>query len=76
MTLFHNLYDIYLLLCAQYKTPDDGRRKCPKHVELYSKNKFEKLAHLVGFYFKNHTICGVSETCFLYRVIQKEISEI
>ena len=32
--------------------------------------------HLVGFYYKNHTICGVSETCFLYRVIQKEISEI
>jgi len=24
-------------------------RKCPKHVEFYSKNKFEKLVHLVGF---------------------------
>jgi len=22
---------------------------CPKHVEFYSKNEFEKLAHLVGF---------------------------
>jgi hypothetical protein len=22
---------------------------CPKHVEFYSKNKFEKLVHLVGF---------------------------
>ena len=31
------------------KTPDDGQRKCPKHVEFYSKNKFEKLVHLVGF---------------------------
>ena len=31
------------------KTPDDGKRNCPKHVELYSKNKFEKLVHLVGF---------------------------
>jgi len=31
------------------KTPDDGRRNCPKHVEFYSKNKFEKLMHLVGF---------------------------
>ena len=30
-------------------TPDDGQKKCPKHVELYSKNKFEKLMHLVGF---------------------------
>jgi len=31
------------------KTPDDGQRNCPKHVELYSKNKFEKLEHLFGF---------------------------
>jgi len=22
---------------------------CPKHVEVYAKNKFEKLVHLVGF---------------------------
>ena len=33
------------LLC----TPDDGHRNCPKHVEFYSKNKFEKLVHLFGF---------------------------
>ena len=31
------------------ETPDDGQRNCPKHVEFYSKNKFEKLVHLVGF---------------------------
>ena len=31
------------------KTPDDGQRNCPKHAEFYSKNKFEKLVHLVGF---------------------------
>jgi len=31
------------------KTPDNGQRNCPKHVEFYSKNKFEKLVHLVGF---------------------------
>jgi len=31
------------------KTPDDGQRNCPQHVEFYSKNKFEKLVHLVGF---------------------------
>jgi len=37
------------LLCLQWKTPDDGRSNCPKHVEFYSKNKFEKLVHLVGF---------------------------
>ena len=31
------------------KTPDDGQRNCPKQVEFYSKIKFEKLVHLVGF---------------------------
>jgi len=44
-----NLYDIYLLLCIRYETPDDGKQTCPKHVEFYSKNKFEKLVHLLGF---------------------------
>jgi len=37
------------LLCVQWKTPDDGQRNCPKHVVFYSKNKLEKLVHLVGF---------------------------
>jgi len=37
------------LLCVQWKTPDDGQRNCPKYVEFYSKNKLEKLVHLVGF---------------------------
>ena len=37
------------LLCAQWKTHDDGQRNCPKHVEIYSKNKYEKLVRLVGF---------------------------
>jgi len=42
------------LLCVQWKTPDDGQMSCPKHVEFYSKNKFEKLVHLgyliIGIY--------------------------
>jgi len=37
------------LLCVQWKTPDNGQKNCPKHVEFYSKNECEKLAHLVGF---------------------------
>ena len=41
------------LLCVQWKTPDDGQRNCPKHVEFHSKNKFEKLVHLVGFIIRN-----------------------
>ena len=40
-----------LTVCEQEQdgTPDDGQRNCPKHVEFYSKNKFEKLVHLVGY---------------------------
>ena len=36
------------LLCVQWKTPDDGQKNCPKHVEFYSENKFEKSVHLVA----------------------------
>ena len=36
----------------QLKIPDDGQRNCPKHVEFYSKNKFEKFVNVVGFIIK------------------------
>jgi len=42
------------LLCVRWKTPVDGQRNCPKHVEVYSKNKFEKLLHLVGFIIRSY----------------------
>jgi hypothetical protein len=48
-----NLYDI-TLLCLLRKTPDNGQRNCPKHVEDYSKNKSEKLVHLVGFIIRKN----------------------
>jgi hypothetical protein len=38
-----------IAVCTVKKTPDDGQRNCPKYVESYSKKKFEKLVHLVGF---------------------------
>ena len=38
-----------IAVCEQWKTPDDAQRNCPKHVEFYSKNKFEKLVHLIDF---------------------------
>jgi hypothetical protein len=31
---------------VQWKTPDDGQRNCPKHVEFLDKNKFGKLVRL------------------------------
>jgi len=44
------------LLCVQWKTPDDGQSDCPKHVEFHSKNKFEKLMHLVGFIIRKNNL--------------------
>ena len=38
----------YTITVCTVKTPGDEQENCPKHVEFYSKNKFEKLAHLVG----------------------------
>jgi len=59
-----NLYDIYH--CCVYskkkKTPDDGKRNCPKHVEFPSKNKFEKLMHLVGFIIRHSHVAGRGTT--------------
>jgi hypothetical protein len=44
-----NCSSILILLCVQWKTPDDGQRNCLKHVEFHSNNKFKKLMHPVGF---------------------------
>ena len=54
-----NLSDIYH--CCVYSENDDGQRNCPKHVEVYSKNKFEKLVRLAGFIIR--TIENVASAC-------------
>jgi hypothetical protein len=36
-------------------TPDDVQKNCPKHVEFCSKNKFEKLVHIIDFITRNVT---------------------
>ena len=60
-----NIYNTPLL-CVQWKTPDDGQRNCPKHVEFHSKNKFEKLVHLVVFIIRNYiTMHGHMNVKFL-----------
>ena len=61
-----NLYDIYLLLCVRCWTPDDGQTDSPKHVEFHSKNKFEKLAHLVGFVIRIYHDAQFSECQIVY----------
>jgi len=68
------------LLTACEQTPDVGQRNCPKHVEFYSKNKFEKLVHVVGFIIriyhdarshKRQTNTGMSTN--LYRNCPKHV---
>ena len=50
LTLLASCMTYAIAMCAvKKKTPDDGQRNCPKHVEVYSKNNFQKLVHLVGF---------------------------
>ena len=72
-----------LLLCVQCLTPDDGQRNCPKHVEFYSKNKFEKLVHLIGFIIRIYHDAPSSEcqirginTEFFVHIIKSESKEI
>ena len=48
-----DMCDIYHCCVYSEKNPDDGQRNCPKHVEFYSKNKFEKIMHLVDFIIRN-----------------------
>jgi hypothetical protein len=40
------------LLCVQWKTPDDGQKNCPKHVEFHSKNKFSEISASIWLYYK------------------------
>jgi hypothetical protein len=49
LKLSANLYDIYHCCMYSEKLLMMDRGTIPKHVEFYSKNKFEKLVHLVGF---------------------------
>ena len=43
------LYDIYHCCVYSEKLLMMEQRNCPKHVEFYYKNKFEKLVYLVRF---------------------------
>ena len=56
------------LLCVHRKTPDDGQRNCPKHVEFYSKNKFKKSVYQFGF-----IICTVTWTSNYFTVTDQQI---
>jgi hypothetical protein len=54
-----NLHETYQLPCVQWITPDDGHRRCPKHVEFYDKTKFRiSDASSWLFYTKHVTMHG------------------
>ena len=49
--------------------PSDRQKTFPKHVEFYSKNKFEKLVHLVGFIIRMYHDARSSECqIMLFRI--------
>jgi hypothetical protein len=59
---------------VQGKTPDDGQRKYLKHVEFYSKNKFEKLVHLVGFIIRiSAQICKAKAYASVYSLLSADM---
>jgi len=43
------------LLCVQWKTPDDGQRNCPKHVEFHSKINLRNLCIYLVYYKEKDT---------------------
>ena len=43
---------------VQWKTPHDGQRNCPEHVEFLDKNKFGKLVRLLGLLTRNVVTCS------------------
>ena len=50
-----------IAVCTVKKTPDGGQRNSTKHVEFYSKNKFEKLVHLIGFIIRVYHVARSHE---------------
>ena len=49
------------MLYIQYLTLDNGQKTRPKHVDFYSKNKFEKLVHFLGFIIGKYHAARSSE---------------
>jgi hypothetical protein len=47
-----NLHETHQLPSVQLITPDDGHRRCPKHVEFRDKINFGYLMHLVGYLYE------------------------
>jgi len=60
----------YNIAVCTVKTPDDGQGNSPKRVEFYSKNKFEKLVHLVGFIIRIYHDARSPERQIFHQLLQ------
>ena len=58
------------LLCVQWKTPDNGQRNCPNHVEFHSKNKSEMSA---SSWFK---VCRPSCHCEINGILKRKTESV
>jgi hypothetical protein len=56
----HNLHETYQLPSVQQITPDDGHRRCPKHVEFYDKINFRYWMHLFVCFIRKLSRCTVT----------------
>jgi len=60
------------MLNVQWRTPYDGQRNCPKHVEFLDKNKFGKISASVGFIKKKFvTMRGHMNVKFYFESLQQ-----
>jgi len=58
----------FTIAVCTVKNPDDGQRNFTKRAEFYSKNKFEKLVHLVGFISRTTSVICNSRCSAVYTV--------
>jgi hypothetical protein len=47
---------------VQWKTPDDGQRNCPKHVDFLDKNKFGKLVLLLVILKRKEKVTRITKS--------------
>jgi len=60
----------YTIAVCTVKNSYDRQRNSSKHVEFHSKNKFEKLVHLVGFIIRNVIDSFVFVTELALRIVE------
>jgi len=56
----------YNIVVYTVKNSYDGQGNCPKHVDLYYKNKFEILVHLVGFIIRTRMQLNLTDIYLMF----------